>query len=353
AALEGATTLDPDQRSYRIVESIIYEIANDEQARGYPNGQPDGQRAALFRDMDIVHDTLRPALGRIGAFYIDDLHWALVGFDAADAVPSELRLDQVNHRDLQILLADLGKNAQARDTVAVAEYLYTPMLYDLYLAGWDGTAGSQDADAHTFVTSPATRLLAALDFGAASELRADLAGQDTVHNDALRQRFFWAGLAGSGSHALPSGGGPVGYIIQEQLAQLEQGLIRDTTGAANYYVGDLRETSRLILGDILDRAAYRAVTDELTPEDLLGRVDDEHVERVRALLYPDGHPRAGEFMPMQEWGEDQRRAWSVYVTTPGNGGPAVLVDQGLRSYNGDFEAARGELEGDSHTGLPQ
>lgn len=353
AALEGATTLDPDQRSYRIVESIIYEIANDEQARGYPNGQQDGPRATLFRDVDIVHDTLRPALGRIGAFYIDDLHWKLVGFDAAVDTPDEPQLNRVNPRDLKVFLADLGKNAQARDTVAAAEYLYTPMLYHHYLTGWDGTANPLVLETQAVVTGPATRLLAALDFGAASELRANLASQDTVHNGALRQRFFWAGLAGSASHVLPSGGGPVGYVIQEQLAQLEQDLTRDTTGAANYYVGDLRESSRLTLEDMINQAAYRAVTSELTPERLLARVAEEDTDRVQALLFPDDHPNAGEFIPMPEWGDAQREAWSVYVTTPGNGGPAVLVDQGLRSYSSDFEAARGELEGDSHTGLPQ
>lgn len=64
--------------------------------------------------------------------------------------------------------------------------------------------------------------------------------------------------------------------------------------------------------------AYGRVTRQLEPEEFLSRVADEHVERVSAILYPEGHPQAGEFIPVEEWEHEQKVAWEVYVSTPGN-----------------------------------
>lgn len=64
--------------------------------------------------------------------------------------------------------------------------------------------------------------------------------------------------------------------------------------------------------------AYERLTRQLSPEDFLSRVVEEDVERVSAILYPEGHPHAGEFIPADEWEHKQKVAWDVYITTRGN-----------------------------------
>lgn len=64
--------------------------------------------------------------------------------------------------------------------------------------------------------------------------------------------------------------------------------------------------------------AYGRVTRQLEPDEFLSRVADEDVERVSAILYPEDHPRAGEFIPVEDWEEEQVSAWGVYITTRGN-----------------------------------
>lgn len=64
--------------------------------------------------------------------------------------------------------------------------------------------------------------------------------------------------------------------------------------------------------------AYERLTRRLSPEEFLSRVVEEDLERVGAILYPEGHTRAGEFIPVAEWGEAQLSAWGVYITTRGN-----------------------------------
>jgi hypothetical protein len=76
-ALDGATRIAPDERAYHIVESIILEIAIDEQARGLPNGAPDARWTETFSQTDLIHPELRRYLGNIVDYYIQDIYWAL------------------------------------------------------------------------------------------------------------------------------------------------------------------------------------------------------------------------------------------------------------------------------------
>ncbi|MGH3682318.1 MAG: hypothetical protein ACRDT2_18950 [Natronosporangium sp.] len=64
--------------------------------------------------------------------------------------------------------------------------------------------------------------------------------------------------------------------------------------------------------------AYGRLTRQLEPEEFLSRVAEADLERVSAILYPEDHPRAGEFIPAEEWEEEQVSAWGVFITTPGN-----------------------------------
>jgi hypothetical protein len=67
----------------------------------------------------------------------------------------------------------------------------------------------------------------------------------------------------------------------------------------------------------IDQALFELVVEELSPDEFLERVHEDDVDDARAIVYPDDHPRAGEYVALQEWGEDQQRAWGVFITFPG------------------------------------
>lgn len=64
----------------------------------------------------------------------------------------------------------------------------------------------------------------------------------------------------------------------------------------------------------LDQAVFELVVEELSPEEFLDRVHEDDVEAAQAIFYPDDHPQAGEYVPLPEWGPEQQRAWSVFIT---------------------------------------
>jgi hypothetical protein len=349
-ALEGATIVDPDERSYRIVEGIIYELATDEQAMGLPNGAPDDGFADIFRNTDIMHPDLRQSMANISDFYIQDLHWAVAGRpgDISSAVPYNGRLDlgSVDARHLQLFLADLGKDPGARDTVAAAEFAYAAQLLDeYYLDGWDGTGAAPDG-VKGGVVDLTSRVIAALDVGASSAMRAGLAAEDAAYNDALRSRFFWIGLGISATDAIPVAGGSVDHVAGTVLDALEQHLRHDSTGRANYYHGDMKELQAQIMLDMVEHAVYESVTAELTPDEFLSRVDPADMDQLRVLIYPDDHPEAGQFVPMRKWNEVHHAAWGQFITASDNAGIHDLISDTRNRYENSLGAAGDSLEGD-------
>jgi hypothetical protein len=61
---------------------------------------------------------------------------------------------------------------------------------------------------------------------------------------------------------------------------------------------------------------FDLVVEELSPEEFLDRVHEDDVEDARAILYSDDHPHADEYIPLDEWGDDQQRAWGLFITAP-------------------------------------
>jgi hypothetical protein len=349
-ALEGATTVDPDERSYRIVEGIIYALATDEQAMGLPNGDPDDGSADIFRNTDIMHPDLRQSMANISDFYIQDLHWAVVGKPdgVSSAIPYDgrLNLSNIDARHLQLFLADLGKDPSARDTVAAAEFAYAAqLLEEHYLEGWDGT-GDRPSGVNGGVLDLTSRVIGALDVGATTAMRTNLAAEDAAYNDALRNRFFWIGLGASATDAIPVAGGSLDRLTGTVLDALEQNLQHDSTGRANYYHGDMKELHAQVMMDMVEHAVYESVTTELTPDEFLGRVDQADVNQLQVLIYPDDHPEAGQFMPMHEWDDEHHAAWGTFITAPDNAGIYDLISDTRNRYENSLGVTDDSVAGD-------
>ncbi|QSB15675.1 hypothetical protein JQS43_04835 [Natronosporangium hydrolyticum] len=322
--LVRATTEDPDERSHRIVESIIYEIATDETARGFPNnpiGGAEGEQAGRFRDSDILPDELRESMGEIAAFYIDDMHWNMIGRAAPDGAPGDHVVDAAE-RHAQIFLAELGKNPDAREQVQMASAIYSGMVYDYYLADSGTPVEERIAEAERFAGHGSGLVYGALDFGHNSNAVSDQESADSAYNDALRNKYFLAGLGmDAATSKLP---GPVGSVISEMMSRAEEAQQAGRIGDANYEVGDVRQQGRELTQGMADAALYR----NLTPE---------QVAALPADLLEDGEP-----IPYHEWSDRQQRAWDGYISEPGSG--LSGIDDVDGRYDDGYDRAQGDLE---------
>jgi hypothetical protein len=330
-ALVEATTTDPDQRSHRIVESIIYELATDEQALGYPNnpvgdtGQ--GVQAALFRDNDLIPDGMREPIAEIAAFYIDDLFWNLAGSAQPEGVPGDHDVAAAP-RHTEILLAELGKQPQSRDVVTSATVVYTGMVFDHYLSGNDQDWGDRLATAELWAGRPAGLVLGTLDFGYGSALAS---GQQQLDADANQQVHYQFLLPELAADVVSESRVPlvVGNVVKEALERMEAAAQADRTGDVNYQVGDLRQQGRELLRAVTDAAVHR----NLTPAQVADLPD--------ALFHEEN--RGSGLIPISEWERRHRDAWEAHVGLPGAGlGPVAGVDQ---RYEDGYARAREDLEG--------
>ena len=333
-AMVNAVTVNPDDRSHLIFEALVYEVANDEQRWGYPNdptgqGRQLGNRAATFDQVEIVHPALRPALGAITAHHIDDVHWNLVGQPTPADLPGGERIIDLESPDLQILLAELGKDAQARQSVLVAQAVYNGLLYDHYLGGEAGqlSMGERLDAAYAATTIPAAQVTAALDFGATGEIINRTVEHDTAHNDAVQLPYLLAELVTEAATKQLPLSTAIGLALEQSMADH----LADHTGVANQEIGQLRQVSRELLAQQLEEAIYRH-----TPREQLHEL---------GLLYPQDHPLAGEPIPRSQWSPDgpESMAWSRYVTGPAAHEALLALQRSQLDYDAAYAGARDNL----------
>ncbi|QSB13675.1 hypothetical protein JQS43_19155 [Natronosporangium hydrolyticum] len=316
----------PDERSYRIVESIVYAIANDDTVKETP-----------IEERDVVVDTLRPYLGRVAAGYIDDMHWSMLGGHSDSAVPGEQNVS-VDSSDLQYFLAELGRNAEARETVMVAEEVYMSVLYDYYLSGAGGHDDVFEAATNS-VIEPAARMFGALDIGAATQIDGKWEEQAAAHNRELENRYLVYQLgANLGGDLLDATGAPlpVGSIVfgvEELLERRMEGEQVSHVGQADWEIGVMRELSRQRLEEQALMGAYRH-TDP-----------DELPDHVQAVLVEDG-----ELKPIEEWlhrpNSREYIVWREYLSNGGADSGARSLESAARgAYNEEYGAANDDLAG--------
>lgn len=362
--LERVTAVEVDERSYQIVESIIRAIAEDESIRGLPNN-PTGALndpsllqqaeqsftgiAKPFLEVDVIHDNLRPYLGRIASRYIDELHWAMRN----GTIPAELRdagvkLDDIDVRSLTFFLAEVGKNLDARNEIVAAEFVYADRLYRYYLDGWDMSDEATVSAVNRRVTEPLCVLLGAVDLGATEAIRRGYAEADEAHNSVVAARMFWLRFGASllgGNRKTEA----VGFLVGTVLDELEQEMRRDSTGIVDYYVGDFRYKGATAVTEMIDVVIYEELTRRLTPDEFLSRVPNKDQSVVKKLLYSEGHPLEGNFVPPVDWGEDEWKAWKAYKSFLDETNIGSLQADAFNKYLDGDDDARDILEGEKVT----
>jgi hypothetical protein len=280
-------------------------------------------------------------LAGIASHYIEDIHWLSEGnVGPADKLTAgRMRLAGVDERHLVYFLAEIGKDPRARSEVVAAELAYADRLYRRYLDGWDGTDSDAVEHANRKVTRPLSIVLGAVDFGASEAMRHGYAEADEAHNEAVSVRLFWLHLGGNAASDAVPGGKTLTFLSATVLDHLEEQWRHDSTGLANYYVGDLRHSGAMAVEDMLDVIIYEQITGQLTPEDFLSHVADKRLPNAAKLLYQPGHPRAGTFVPPEEWTQVHWDAWEEYKSAIDETSVDAPQEDAVHMYHEGFDRA--------------
>lgn len=262
-ALEKATTINPDERSYRIVEAMIHAIATDETVKGYPNdptgtGQEEGDKTIPYPQNDIIHEDLRRPLARTVAHYIEDLHWLAEG---KWGIPETLtaggmRLERVNAKNLAYFLVELSKDPLARNDIVIASLTYAEQLAKYYFDGWDVMDPSVASKFKTEVAHPLGTLMGAVKVGAEEAIRRDYRQADAANNQVVASKLFWMRLGERAVTSVLPGDSIFGFVSDAALGHLEGNWHQDSTGVANYHVGEFDSVIAETIKDMVDVVVY-------------------------------------------------------------------------------------------------
>lgn len=345
--LEKATSDHPDARSGKIVESIVYEITHDEQAKGLKNQEEnpnwfernilgESSQYETFQKTNLINPALRDSMAKIMKAYIGDVHHEMIGagrpvLPSGDIDPVTPGVQTVganlNQLDLTRFLGDLGKDEGARKTVMDAEIAYAGAAYDHYLAS-DLPAHEESQWVHT-TANASGRVFGALDFGAAAMGHETAEKADADHNQGVDYRYrAVGGIVDIGVDAatkrVPVAGQIAGPFIDEIMNSAQESAQQDSTGKTNYDVGALRADGRQTASTLAEAAVYRH-----TPVDQL----------------PDDLKQDGSAIPMSKWTDEQARAWERYVEQRTTGSAASDArSTGAEGYNSGYSTARNDLQ---------
>ncbi|GLY00650.1 DUF6571 family protein [Actinoplanes sp. NBRC 101535] len=322
-ALEHATTDQPGPDSRRLVESIIFELNVDEEARGYENGEKPGNgKTEDFAAKDLIKPQLRDSMANITAAYIRDVNLNITEGNAA--VPGEDVVVDRNH--LVRFLAEIGKDETAHNTVATAEAVYTAGSYDDILSGrrnptddMNGHLRSMDVVSHDYGS-----VVGALDFGATQVHHRTSEQIDADFNSDVEKTYKVVGflsdqIVGKATERIPVPlvGDLAGEYVGDVVSQLEEQAKVDNRYQATNEVATALGAGRNTAVALTEQALYNSGTLKL-PENLT----------------VDGAPK-----PVSEWTSDDYRLWQRYKADIGQSTVGSAATAAGGSYQEGYEWA--------------
>ena len=282
AALKAATTVDPTPESAHIVESIVHELAIDEEAHGFENGDfgQTGDKAETFEATDVIDPALRPALGDIMADYISSVHQGMAGDPDAIGPDSSGDWDPVlpgiqtfgarlDTHELSMVLADLGKDEGAHQTLVQSENVYAALAYDHYLSG---VTDPHDIAAQAGrISNVSGSVLGALDYGASAAHHQTTVEADEKANDRIELGFDAVNIIVA---EFPGRHSPLaGELIKTVLEGAEEKMKHSHTGATNYDIGADLTSGKTAQQLSVQAAVYRNMPASALPPELQARPD--------------------------------------------------------------------------------
>ena len=302
AALKTATMVEPTAESAEIVEAIVHELAIDEEARGFENGDfgQTGDRAETFEATDVVDPALRPALGDIMSAYISSVHQGMAGDPGAIGPDGNGDWDPVmpgiqefgarfDTHELSLVLADVGKDEGAHTMMVQSENVYAALAYAHYLSG---ITDPHDIAAQAGrISNVSGSVLGALDYGASAAHHQTTAEADEKANDRMELGFDALNIVVA---EVPGRHSPLaGELIKTILESAEEQMKQSHTGASNYEIGADLTSGKTAQQLAVQAAVYRNMPETALPPELQGKPDpiawtEEHEAAWRGFLRDKG-----------------------------------------------------------------
>lgn len=286
-ALEAATIGEgADERSVRIVEDLV----NSSYDR-YSDG------AGKFSTTDFVPKELREDFANITNKYMGSVHNAF-GTDTGvgDATEGYLFDDaRFNDRDqaTSFWLAELGKDPDAASQLRAGSNLWMADQMTRNLHGIDDPGALRIGTLPDVAANYAA--LGAIDFGASTEIYKEQVEADGAHN---KRADLGVGLAGTILGETPATKVPgSGFLLDQALGQVKEGLHQDNTGATNREVGNLYDSSAATVENLVRDAYWHNLPPGAYPEGLGPTTNLSH-------LTPDQADSYARWLAESDWGKN-------------------------------------------------
>ena len=263
-ALKSATMDDPTDGPSReqvrdILQEAVHSIASDEAIRGHGNLDLGDDDTTPFSETDWVRPGLRVDLADILGHHSETLHQTFENGSGEPVGPYDVSWDD---KELTRVLADLGKDPFANETLRLAEYAEAIHQMKSGMESYDHPGLVAENDGRALA-----KVMSALDYGAVRSDIEESTGADEEHNTSVTGK---ADLARSVVDLIPTGKNPlVGAVTDAGLGSLisawEEANQVDRLGDRNYSTGELLTTRR----DMAEELVREVVRDHSNDEEVV------------------------------------------------------------------------------------
>ncbi|NYG59668.1 hypothetical protein BJ980_002591 [Nocardioides daedukensis] len=290
-ALEAATTVDANDRSVLIVESIVDETYTDFTSEG---------KQGKFSEENTLDPSVREQLSRVLGRYMPSVHTAL-GSDpsAGDLTPGYVFDDarfntggEDGGNATRFVLAELAKDAEGREILRGMSNATALDALNGRLHGVD-TPGSAETDIDP-VARVNGEVLGSIDFGASTEIAQDNLSKDEAYNARI-DGYVDLGTAVLGE--LDPGKVPLtGYLTDQVAEAIKEGLHQDSTGETNLLTSRLFEGSHEANAHLVRDAYWHNMPAEAYPEGMGPKTNLDD-------LTPEQQRKYSEWLTTSDWGQ--------------------------------------------------
>ncbi|MET1058562.1 MAG: DUF6571 family protein [Nocardioides sp.] len=263
-ALRSATMDDPVDGPSReqvrdILQETVHAIASDEQVSGHGNLDLGDDTTTSFSETDWVRPGLRDDLADILGHHSETVHQTFENGGGEAVGPYDVRWDD---KELTRVLADLGKDPSANETLRHAEYAEAIHQMKSGMEGYDQPGLVAENDGRALA-----KVMSALDYGAVRSEIEESTTADEDHNTSVTGK---ADLARGIVDLIPTGKNPlVGAVTDAGLGSLISGWEEanqvDHIGDRNYSTGELLTARR----DMTEELVREVIRDYSTDDEVI------------------------------------------------------------------------------------